>query len=224
MDPDPLSDPRGETLQPTPEEVEAWAARETKRREAWLAGPGQAERDDWARRYRRRAALGLAESRLGPSPDEVETWATSERARRQAWLAGPGEDEQRDWARRQRQPASGGAPEAELSPGAEEIDAWAARERQRRQAWVAGPTAEEKQRWARRETGGWWTAILNAPLAEGDVADTADRWFREADLAAKGSIAVLLRAPLAIWSHLVRSGRELEGELYQPAAKRRVRF
>ena len=36
---DPLRDPRYEPLQPTPEEIDAWASRERKRREAWLAGP-----------------------------------------------------------------------------------------------------------------------------------------------------------------------------------------
>ena len=49
---DPLRDPRDEPLQPTPEEAGAWAGRERKRREAWLAGPTQAEQDDWVRRHR----------------------------------------------------------------------------------------------------------------------------------------------------------------------------
>ena len=39
---------------PTEQEINAWAAREQKRREAWLAGPTDAERRDWARRERQR--------------------------------------------------------------------------------------------------------------------------------------------------------------------------
>ena len=97
---DPLRDPRDQPLRPTPEEIEAWATREHKRREAWLTGPNQHEQDDWARRYRRRSALGFSESRLGPSREEVAQWAEREHKRRQAWLAGPTEEEKRDWARR----------------------------------------------------------------------------------------------------------------------------
>ena len=99
---DPLRDPRYEPLQPTAEEIDAWASRERKRRQAWLAGPTQDEQDDWARRYRRRAALGFADSRLGPSRDDVAQWAEREHKRRQAWLAGPTEQEKREWARRSR--------------------------------------------------------------------------------------------------------------------------
>ena len=38
--------------EPTDREVEEWAAREKKRREAWLAGPTDAEKREWSRRQR----------------------------------------------------------------------------------------------------------------------------------------------------------------------------
>jgi len=38
--------------EPTDQEVEEWAAREKKRREAWLAGPTEAEKREWSRRQR----------------------------------------------------------------------------------------------------------------------------------------------------------------------------
>jgi hypothetical protein len=220
---DPLRDPRYEPLQPTPEEVDAWASREHKRREAWLAGPTENEQDDWARRYRRRAALGFTESRLGPSGDDVAQWTEREHKRRQAWLAGPGEEEKREWARHGRR-AFPGFSESELPPTQEEIDAWADQERRRRQAWLAGPLEDEKRRWIRRETGGLSEDMASAPLMETDLFNAADRLLREADLAAKGSLVALSRAPLALWSYFVRSGRVFEEELYQPTSRRRVRF
>src|SRR5688500_10886156 len=99
MHPEPMSDPRYRPAGPTPEEVEAWAARERKRREAWAAGPSEEEKEDRARRWRRRAVFGLEESRLGPTREDVESWAEREQKRRAAWLAGPTPDEKRDWAR-----------------------------------------------------------------------------------------------------------------------------
>ena len=38
--------------EPTEREIEEWAAREKKRREAWLAGPSEAEKLKWSRRQR----------------------------------------------------------------------------------------------------------------------------------------------------------------------------
>jgi hypothetical protein len=40
--------------EPTAAEIEAWAARERQRREAWLNGPSAEERADYARRLRQR--------------------------------------------------------------------------------------------------------------------------------------------------------------------------
>ena len=41
-------------LEPTQAEIDAWAAQEKKRREAWLNGPSLEERADYARRLRQR--------------------------------------------------------------------------------------------------------------------------------------------------------------------------
>ena len=41
-------------LEPTQAEIDAWAASEKKRREAWLNGPSAEERADYARRVSRR--------------------------------------------------------------------------------------------------------------------------------------------------------------------------
>jgi hypothetical protein len=221
---DPMRDPRDRPLPPTAEEVEDWATREHQRRAAWLAGPSQEERDQWARRYRRRAVMGLAESGLGPSPDEVAQWADREHKRREAWLAGPGDQEQRDWARRSRRRGLGGNPESDLSPAATEIHEWADRERQRRQAWLAGPTEEEKERWIERQSGGPWEDLADPLGMESELVDSARRLAREVDLATKGAVDAWLRAPLAIWSSLVRSGRSFEDDFYQPPPRRRVRF
>lgn len=222
---DPMKDPRYEALQPTAEEIDAWASRERDRRQAWLAGPTEDEQGDWARRYLRRASLGFADSRLGPSPGDVAQWAEREHKRRQAWLAGPSELEKREWARRSRRRGLAGLSASELPPTDEEINAWAAQERSRRQAWLEGPTEDEKQRWIRRETGGSkWEGLPSSPEMETELFDAADRLLREADLAAKGSLVALARAPLAIWSYLIRSGRTFEEELYQPPSRRRVRF
>jgi hypothetical protein len=224
---DPSRDPRYEPLEPTPDEVGAWASRERMRREAWLAGPTQDEQDEWARRYRQRAALGFAESRLGPSRDEVAEWAQREHKRRQAWLEGPTDQEKRDWARGHRRRRLAGLPESDLPPTENEITAWADRERARRRAWLEGPTAEEQQRWIRSERGSIWGDVASGSQGseiESELFDVADRVLREVDLATKGSLVALARAPFAIWSSLVRSGRRFEDDFYQPPPRRRVRF
>jgi hypothetical protein len=221
---DPLRDPRYEPLEPTPDEVEAWASRERMRRQAWLAGPTQNEQDDWARRYRQRAALGFAESRLPPSDDEIAEWAQREHKRRQAWLEGPTEQEKREWARGSRRRRLTGFPESDLPPSEEEISAWAGRERARRRAWLEGPTEDEKQRWIRSERGGMRGDVPSGHEIDSELLDVADRVLREADLATKGSLVALARAPFAIWSYLVRSGRRFENDFYQPPPQRRVRF
>lgn len=221
---DPLRDPRYETLQPTREEADAWASRERKRREAWLAGPTEFEQDEWARRSRRRAMFGAMEPDLGPSAEDVAEWAEREHRRRQAWLAGPTDEEKREWARRQTSRAFGGYPPSELTPTDEEIDNWVTKEHARREAWLAGPTEDEKRRWMRREAGSVREERADLTTLDSDIVDMADRLLREADLATKGSVAALARAPLAIWSYLVRAGRTFEDELYQPPPRRRVRF
>jgi hypothetical protein len=213
MWPDPFRDPRYERLPPTPEEVEAWASREHERRQAWCAGPTQGEQDEWARRCRRRAALGLAESTLGPSEEEIAEWAEREHKRRQAWRAGPTSQEKRDWAR-----ASGrrGLPwlsEPDLPATEEEINAWAGQERRRREAWLAGPTEEEKQRWTRRQTGSGWDDVESALTMGPELVDLA------AD-----AVYAFSRAPFILWSSFLRSARMVDRQLYQPPRRHRVRF
>src|SRR5512143_3269811 len=123
-------DPRNRPLRPTAEEIEAWAAREHKRRAAWLAGPNDDERQEWARRYRWRATVGLAESRLGPTQEDIDVWAEREHKRRQAWLGGPTDAEKRSRANREHRIA---AVTGSTPPVDEEVEEWAAREQQRRQ-------------------------------------------------------------------------------------------
>ena len=59
---------------------------------------------------------------------------------------------------------------------------------------------------------------------EADVRDMANRWIRDAELAAKGTLHALSRLPFALWSSLVRSGRAFEDDFYEPPPRRRVRF
>ena len=51
---EPLAAPEPSVLEPTQAEIDAWAAAERKRREAWLNGPSAEERADYARRVSRR--------------------------------------------------------------------------------------------------------------------------------------------------------------------------
>jgi hypothetical protein len=54
-------------LEPTQTEIDEWAAREKRRREAWLSGPSQEERADYARQVRQRRvsdAFDEGESRV----------------------------------------------------------------------------------------------------------------------------------------------------------------
>ena len=41
-------------LEPTPEEIDAWAERERARRQAWLSGPSEQERAEYAENLRQR--------------------------------------------------------------------------------------------------------------------------------------------------------------------------
>jgi hypothetical protein len=52
-------------LEPTQAEIDEWAARERRRREAWLSGPSEAERAEYRRRLRHR--------RVADAFDEGET-------------------------------------------------------------------------------------------------------------------------------------------------------
>lgn len=76
-------------------DIEEWAAREHKRRQAWLAGPTEAEKRGWARQYRARYRIRSWADPLEPdlTDEDVEQWAEREHKRRQAWAAGPTEAE-----------------------------------------------------------------------------------------------------------------------------------
>ena len=224
MDPEPFTDPRYRSSRPTPQERDAWAAREHKRREAWLAGPTEEEKQDWARRTRWRASLGLSESRLGPAAEEVNEWAARERKRREAWAAGPSEEEKREWARQFRRRALLRRSESPLPPTEDDIEAWARREGERRREWAAGPSEEEKEKWARREAGGILADLLPRPERESEFFDRAHELLREAELAGKGTFYSLLQAPGALWSHFVRAGRTFEEDIHQQPRRGRVRL
>lgn len=217
MDPETFRDPRHADPEASPAEVEAWAERERRRRAEWLEGPGEQEKQDWAIRYRRRAALGLEESRLGPSPEEIGAWAERERRRRKEWAEGPGDEEKRRWASGQRLRSFAGLSESPLPAGAGEIEAWARREADRRKAWLAGPAEEEKREYARRTAAASWSEGAS-------YADLASRFFREAELAGKGSLWAIASAPAAIWSYFVRAGRRLERDMSEPPRRGRVPF
>jgi len=220
MQPEPNGDPRGQPLPPTHEEIEAWGARERARRAAWLAGPSAEEKREWARRYRWRAALGLEETRLAPAAEDVDRWAEREHQRRAAWLEGPTLAEKQEWAARQRHRAADAA-----SPTDADVEAWAAREKQRRQDWLAGPSEEEKQRWAEREMTSLFDELMRVPAAlQSELPEGAQQVLRDAELAGKGAVYSLMRAPVAVWSYLVRAGRAFEGEFYQEPRRRRVRY
>jgi hypothetical protein len=63
MQSEPNVDPRQQPVRPTHEEIKAWAARAP----SGVARRSAEEKQEWARRYRWRAALGLEETRLAPA-------------------------------------------------------------------------------------------------------------------------------------------------------------
>jgi hypothetical protein len=75
--------------EPTDQDVEDWAEREKKRREAWLAGPTEAEKREWRRRQR-----DIGELReLREASDESDATLERElerRLRRDAYLVRAG--------------------------------------------------------------------------------------------------------------------------------------
>ena len=216
-------DPRNQPLRPTPEEIDAWAAREHKRRAAWLEGPSEEEKQDWARRYRWRAAVGFGESRLAPAQEDIELWAEREHKRRQAWLAGPTDTERRMWASR----AQRAGRVTDSDPSSEDaVEEWATREKQRRQEWFAGPSEAEKQDWAEHQSGGFLDDLLSLPgmLESSDFPEAAQRFLREAELAGKGTVYALSRAPLRLWSYLIRAGKAFEEDSSQQPRRRRIRY
>lgn len=75
--------------EPTDKEVEEWADREKKRREAWLAGPTEAEKREWRRR---REEISELRDLYGASdePDSEVERELERRLRRDVHLARAG--------------------------------------------------------------------------------------------------------------------------------------
>ena len=101
-------------------------------------------------------------------------------------------------------------------PTADEIEAWARREQI---GGSNGSTALRRTRstaWARQQATGFLGELANLPLFDdvmrsgifdADVSETAEHHLlRDAELASKGALYVLSRAPLRLWSYFVRSG------------------
>jgi len=219
MDAETTTDPRIHALAPTQEEVAAWAEREHARRQAWIAGPTELEKQEWARRCARRAAFGFGESDLAPTQDEIDAWAERERRRRAAWLEGPSEDEKRRWAS-----ALAGREGTELAPTPDEIE-WAKRETKRRRAWLEGPTEDEKLEWSRRQTEGH-LFTGRVPLPPGLAREEARlaSLLHEVELAGKDTFDALSRVSDAFFSYLVRSRIPIEKRTSAPPRRSRVPY
>jgi hypothetical protein len=112
---------------------------------------------------------------------------------------------------------------AGLEPTQAEIDAWVARERERRQAWLNGPSDEEREAYASRLRQRRLAEAFDegeARIEEG--VRKGVRYGREAQLAAEGAMAVLLRWSRRTFDDMVRAGREWEEETSLPNRRRRV--
>ena len=75
--------------EPTDQEVEEWAEHEKKRREAWLAGPSEAEKREWRRRQGDVSELRGLYGASGQPDSELER-ELERRLRRDAQLARAG--------------------------------------------------------------------------------------------------------------------------------------
>jgi hypothetical protein len=224
---------RAREVSSTDEPVERWAEREHKRRRAWLEGPTEWEKREWARQEHRRLEVRhmfSGPTAPGPTDEEVEEWAEREHKRRNAWLKGPTEQEKRDWARREqmRLEAKDQFGPPALEPTDEEVEDWADRERKRRRAWVDGPTEREKDDWERRECGpergySYRSAWTNRP-ERWDMEEAAADFWRRVELASKGSFSLLMDWPFQAWERLMDAGREAEERHYGPTRPRRIRF
>jgi hypothetical protein len=74
-----------ELVEPTADEIEAWAASERERRRAWLEGPTDAEKASWARRER-----GRRTAELGPEARAAELARLGRRYGRETQLVAEG--------------------------------------------------------------------------------------------------------------------------------------
>ena len=214
------------TSQPAQVEIDAWAEREHKRRQAWLNGPGVVERLDWAERHCRDIdATGGIDIEA-----EAEAWKEREHKRRQAWLNGPSEQERLEWARQHRRRSMGGPV---VAPTDDEVAAWAEHEGRRRRAWAEGPTEQEKIEWAREHSRSAgtsippWSAFRASTFGEipfDEAEELLGRWARQAELASKGLVYSLIETPLYFWSQWLDAGRRWEEGSYRPYRRARVRF
>ncbi|HXK24730.1 MAG TPA: hypothetical protein VMS55_18815, partial [Myxococcota bacterium] len=214
------TDPRIHALAPTQEEVDAWAEREHARRQAWIGGPTELEKQEWARRCERRAAFGFGESDLAPTKDEIDAWAERERRRRAAWLEGPSEDEKRRHAS-----AHAVREGSELAPAPDEIEEWVKRETGRRRAWLEGPTEDEKLEWSRHQTEGHLFSG-RVPLPPGLAREEARlaSLLREVELAGKDTVEALSRVSGAFFSYFVRSRLPIEKRTSASPRRSRVPY
>jgi hypothetical protein len=85
-DPHAYDDPPNAGLGPASEEVDEWADTERRRREAWVAGPSDAERRAWARREQRRRQRQSTFAATSSDRDSMEFDPLEERFRREAQL------------------------------------------------------------------------------------------------------------------------------------------
>ncbi len=77
------------SAEPTDQEIEDWAVREKKRREAWLDGPTEAEKREWSQRERHLRELRDLYGASDESDPELER-QLERRLRRDAYLARAG--------------------------------------------------------------------------------------------------------------------------------------
>ncbi|MGO9750644.1 MAG: hypothetical protein ACLP8S_08835 [Solirubrobacteraceae bacterium] len=77
------------SAEPTDQEIGEWAAREKKRREAWLAGPTAAEKREWSQRERHLRELKEQYGASDESDSELER-QLERRLRRDVYLARAG--------------------------------------------------------------------------------------------------------------------------------------
>ena len=59
-------------------------------------------------------------------------------------------------------------------------------------------------------------------IFEADFSEAAHHVLRDAELAGKGALYLLSRAPLGVWSYFVRAGREFEQNLGPSSPRRRA--
>ncbi len=182
---------------PVVPDVEDWAPRVRKRRQAWLHGPTEEERVAWMmvegqRRIRQTGmgpggyaappgygTAGYPDPAYEPTADEVEQWAAAEHDRRQVWAAGPTREERAVYANRS------GTAEPRFSAGPR---------------FAGGDFAGRGPNWS--------------------YGDAADRLRREMTLASEGAWARLMIGPYRLWADLIDEGKTYEASYGRPMNRR----